>query len=241
MRILSILLACLGMIASPSLSEPRTMRIASGEYAPFTGRALPDQGTVNHYIQTIADHAGIALEFDYMPWKRALESTRAGKYDGTSYWLFDQDRAADFLHVGPVVHDRVAFFVRADSPLQDWVDFETIRDLRIGVVPGYTYTPELWARGADGTVTLTEAPSDEANLRKLLAGRIDLFAMTDQVAWHLIQSAFDATDQARFRELPTSLAVANGYLLVPRAVPDAEQLAARLQEAADALSIGLSN
>ena len=170
-----------------------------------------------------------------MPWKRALEATRDGLYDGTSYWYFSEEREADFIHVGPLVEERQVFFAITGPDVPEWSELEDLADLRIGVVPGFTYTPEFWELGESGVLTLSEAPSNEANLRKLLAGRIDVFPHSEAAGWHLIRQKFTEEEQARFVVLENSLTSSNGYLLISRVTPNSEQVAQALQAAADSL------
>jgi len=231
MRILSLVLGASLTIAAAAHSETRTLSIATGSYAPFTGEDLPGGGTVNQSLREIAAYAGFDVEFHHMPWKRTLEATRRGMYDATSYWHYSADREESFIHVGPVMEQREVFFTRVDTDIEDWTNLEDLAGLRIGVVPGYTYTPELWEMGASGQLTLSEAATDEANLRKLLAGRIDILAMTEPAGWHMIGEMFSESEQAQLRVLNTALVISGGFILVSRAKPDAEAVAEALQNA----------
>lgn len=233
-------LICLAL-STGAQAETKTLRIATGEYEPFTGENLPDHGVVNARVKQIADAAGFAVEFHYMPWKRTLKSTQAGKYDATSYWTYLSDRNADFIHVGPVQRDELIILVRNDSSLRDWTALEDFTGLKIGMVPGYSYTQEFLDLGANGTLTLSEAPSDEVNLRKLLAGRIDAFLIDQTTGWDLISRLFSAEEQAQFRALTKPVAVTEGFLLVPRNIPGSESLAVALQSATDAAQFDLTN
>ena len=241
MRILS-LTAIIGLaFATVSHSETRTLSIATGSYAPFTGQDLPGEGVVNRSVRAIAKSAGFEISFNYMPWKRTLEATRRGMYDATSYWYYSEQREPHFIHVGPVMREREVFFTRTDADIPEWNELEDLAGLRIGVVPGYTYTPQLWDLGESGRLILSEATSDEANLKKLLAGRIDVYPMSETAGWHLISELFSEEEQARIRILDTPLVISGGYLLVSRSKPDAEDVAQALQNAVDAAEIQLSN
>lgn len=241
MRILSLTTIISLAFATVSHSETRTLSIATGSYAPFTGQELPGEGIVNQSVRAIAKAAGFDISFNYMPWKRTLEATRRGMYDATSYWYYSAQRESHFIHVGPVMREREVFFTLAGADIPDWNALEDLSGLRIGVVPGYTYTPQLWELGESGQLILSEATSDEANLRKLLAGRIDIYPMSETAGWHLIRELFSESEQARLTVLDTPLVVSGGYLLISRSKPDAEAVAEALQNAVDAAAIQLSN
>ena len=241
MKRIAIAIAAVLAVTGLAQANPTTLRIATGEYEPFTGQNLPNGGIVNGRVQAIANAAGFDVEFNYMPWKRALEGTRHGAFPAGSYWAYNSDREDDFIHVGPVLSVQVLFAVRDDAEIQDWSDLNDFSGLRIGVVPGYTYTTELHEMGENGNLTLSDAPSDEANLKKLLAGRIDAFPINDVVGKHLIRRIFSEEEQARLRFLPTPLLQTPGYLLVSRSAPGGANLAATLQDVVDSGQVQMTN
>lgn len=216
-------------------AETRSLTIATGDYAPFTGRDIAGDGIVNQTVRQIAARAGFDVEFAYMPWKRTLEMTRRGEFDGTSYWYYDAGRESDFFHVGPVIEDEQVFFAIAGSDIADFQTLEELSGLRIGVVTGYTYSPEFWNLAESGVLTVSEAQTDEANLRKLLAGRIDVFPISEIVGRHIIATSFPAEERGEFVVVGDPLIASHGYLLVPRSRPGAAGIAEALQVAADSL------
>ncbi|WP_306115930.1 MULTISPECIES: ABC transporter substrate-binding protein [unclassified Roseovarius] len=241
MRVLSLAAAAVIALSTIARSDTTTLTLATGDYVPFTGENLPDGGVVNGIVQEVAARSGIDVEFEYMPWKRALEATRQGAYDGTSYWYYSEEREADFIHVGPLVEERQVFFAIAGPEVPTWSELEDLSGLRIGVVPGFTYTPELWELGESGVLTLSEATSNEANMRKLLAGRIDVFPHSEMAGWHLIRETFTEEEQARFVVLDNTLSSSDGYLLISRNMPNGEEVAKALQAAVDSLMAANAN
>jgi polar amino acid transport system substrate-binding protein len=167
-----------------------------------------------------------------------LELTRSGRFDAASFWYFSEDRNEDFIHVGPVGQDRLVFFIHSSTPVVDWQDLPDLRQYSFGAVAGYTYTKRFWQLGQDGVLTIQIAPSDEANLRKLRAGRIDLYPMSEDGGWHLIETLFGADATSDFGVLTTPLDVTEAYLLVSRKIAEADTIAKRLQAALDTLTEG---
>lgn len=105
------------------------------------------------------------------------------------------------------------------------------------MTPGYTYTQEFWDLADSGVLTVEEAPSDEANLKKLQAGRIDLFLAGERIGWYLARRIAGAAAEAEFAVVPHSVAVLPAYLLISRQHPGAETVGADLQAAFDAARI----
>jgi len=64
--------------------------------------------------------------------------------------------------------------------------------------------------GRNRFLTLFEAASDEADLRKVLAGRIDLFPLDESAGQHLLKRAFTDEEQARFQTLERALVSSSG-------------------------------
>ncbi|WP_300030013.1 transporter substrate-binding domain-containing protein [uncultured Roseobacter sp.] len=216
-------------------ADVRSLMISSGQHPPFAGDALPEDGIVNSYVRRVAEEAGFVADIRYLPWARALETSRNANFQATSYWYYSEERNADFIHVGPVSQEAEVFFVLEDAGIPEWERLEDLSGYRIGATLSYTYTPEFWSLGESGVLTLSETPENESNLRKLLSGRIDLFPISEEVGWYMIRNLFSEEDQARFTTLKKPLNTHEGYLLVSRAAPQSEQIAADLQSAVDRL------
>lgn len=241
MRILIFLAVIFLSGAAAATAETRLLRIVSTNYEPFTGIDLPGGGIVNRSVQRIAADAGFSVEVVYEPWARAIESTRRGHYDATSYGYYNPDRDVDFIQVGPFTEERIIFLVRADSEFKNWDALQDLAGLRIGVVLGYTYSKEFWDLGESGVLTFSDAQSDEGNLRKLLAGRIDIFPISADVGQHMISQIFSEEEQAQLLELEKPLTTTGSFLLVSRNIDDAEIVAQSLQSVIDAERSTLTN
>lgn len=234
MRRLGPLLMAIGLAAGLSAASAEdVLTIGTGDYPPFTDSAAPDGGSVNRVVREMADAAGFEVAFEYLPWMRALELTRDGRFTATSFWYFKEERNADFIHVGPIFEDRLVFFRLIDTEEPEWTTLEDLRPLTIGAVTGYTYTPDLWRLAEEGVLSVETAQSDEANLRKLLAGRIDLFPMSAESGRVLIERLFSEQDRNRITVVERPLVVTEGYLLVSRKAANATEIAERLQSALD--------
>lgn len=105
-----------------------------------------------------------------LPWMRALDMARFGEADG----LFSANYTPE----------RTVYFNYPDEPLLEtpwlvWtrkgVTVRTLDDLkgkRIGVVLGYSYTPEFW-NFIQTYCSVEEVYNDKINFRKLALGRLD--------------------------------------------------------------------
>lgn len=150
--------------------------LASTEYPPYYGEHLPNQGVITEIIREAFKISGYTVVINFLPWKRALEATRRGDYDGLYSAWYRQDRTQWFDYSDPLpIANQIVFFKRKDRNIS-YRTFEDLRPYKIGVVRGYRNPIEFDQAQLD-----TEAVTDDhLNMKKLAAGRIDL-AMIDKV------------------------------------------------------------
>lgn len=235
MKTLLRIAVSVALAAGAARADQPVLTIATGEYPPHTGAELEGYGTASQVVTAVLEEAGFRAEYSFLPWKRALEEARQGRYPATSWWAFSEERTGDFIHVGPVLESPIVFFRMKDTEAPDWTELPDLAGMRIGAVPGYTYTAEFWELAEDGTLDVHLAPSDEANIRKLLAGRIDLYPIGRAVGWSLLEKILPEAERERITTLEQPLALTLGYVLISRQTDDAEDLAERLQTAIDRL------
>ena len=103
--------------------------------------------------------------------------------------------------------------------------FDSLRPYTVGVVSGYADPPEL----AQAGVHTEPVVEDLQNLRKLVAGRIDLALIDSRVAKHLIEHDLDARGQA-INCLEPAVQRHPQYLVISRRVADAPRIIAAFNE-----------
>lgn len=210
----------------PTLAQ-ETVRIASGEYAPWTSKNIKGAGFINHVISEAFARVGYRVEFEYYPWKRAFNSAKTGeKFHATSYWYYSDERAQFFHYSDPLGHEETVFFHLADNPPGDWQALSDLKGKRIGVTRGYTYTKEIWDAHESKALSIKVADTDEINFRKLLKGRIDLFLMETVVGKKLLRDKFSADEATRVTFDPNPLFEGLTYLLFNKNRADAEAVMA---------------
>lgn len=231
------LIAMTGLVAStPATAD--TITVASGDYPPFTGREEPHGGLVNRIVTAAFRESGIDVEYVWRPWKRALLEAGNGKVAAASYFGADEIRDQDFLLGGPLFREDAVLFYRADDPAPAWDNTTQMGKLRVGITLGYTYGDETTQRIEDGVLQVEVAESDTTNLRKLLAGRIDVFPSNRVITWHLLQTQFSAAERQQIAATSEPIMSMETYLLISKRTPDAEKLHSAFQSGLDALKEG---
>lgn len=220
------------LLALTSLAQAETIKVSTGEYAPFTGESLPNGGVVNGLVSRVAEQAGVTIEYEYMPWKRALEVARDGQVQASSYWGERPDQSG-LTMVGPFTLDRNVLFYRKDKPVAEFEDLTELTGVVIGVTHGYSYTPVFWANVENGSIQTQTAKDDASNFRKLLAGRIDAFIVDEYVGHYLLEQEFTAEERAQLGATQSALMGSGGFLQISLKAEGGADLAARLQAAYD--------
>jgi polar amino acid transport system substrate-binding protein len=222
----------LGLGLALALHAPahaRKLVLAATEYPPYYGQNLDRGGPVVELTAAALRAGGHEVEVQFMPWVRALKSGEQGQVDGLIGVWHSPEREASFHYSDPVVSNRIVLCRLAGALPERFTGFDALRPYTIGVVRGYADPPGLSAAGVK-----TEAVThDLQNLRKLVAGRIDLVLIDSRVATHLIDRHLPQS-AARIRCLQPPVQEHPQYLVVSRRVPDGAAIIAdfnrRLQQ-----------
>jgi len=204
--------------SAPALN--RSITIATGEYPPWVGSSLPHQGYVNHIIKEAFASQGLEVEFVYLPWKRAFEETRQGKFDATSYWYDNDERREAMLFSDRVITNRLVFFQRQDAPKVQWKNVEDLAPYRMSITLGYTYSEEFYAAIDSKILNPIIVSSDVQNLKLLMAKRVDLFA-TDEMSGYYMAAQL-SIDPRKLAVIEPALIKPQGYLLAGKINPDSQ-------------------
>ncbi|MGC4008574.1 MAG: transporter substrate-binding domain-containing protein [Pseudomonas sp.] len=217
--------ACLCLAVLGANTQAQTLRVATLEWAPYVGSDLPGNGLASRILNEALALNGDKAELVFLPWQRALNETREGRFDALMPAYLSADRSQDFYTSMPLLDSQLGFFRRRDRALPiNPRDLDTLRPYRIGVVRGYVNQ-----EGFDAADFLNKdvVSSDWQNLEKLLRGRIDLAVVDRYTGYQLLsQNAPALREQLEFVDPP--LEVKPLYVLVPKKRAEGEALAASL-------------
>ncbi len=226
-RIAAHLGSCLVSLMATA-GTPTTITLANVEWPPFTSASLPDDGRISRRVADAFALEGIQVRYEFMPWKRAIEEARAGRYDGTLIWARAPGREQDFYYSEPVLTTRYVLFYAKSRPVH-WNQLTDLRGLTIGGVLGATPTGEYGDLANAGVFKREESVSDELNLRKLAAGHLDAAAVEESVGNYLLANQDkDVADQLAYD--PKPLIIVSDYLLISKKTPQGEALTRRFNQ-----------
>lgn len=177
-------------------SEPPLLRIATGEFPPYATASRPDQGIALAVVRRAFELGGYRVQYQFLPWPRALAETREGLWDASAHWGATPERRRDFLLSDNLYTEQWQMLYRRDMAF-DWKAVADLAPFRLGLTRDYTYTPEIWAAARAGQLRHETPPNDVLGLRMLLAKRIDVLPLDRNVACDALLAQFDASEQAQ--------------------------------------------
>lgn len=181
-----LLLPVASLFPAPEQSGARQLRLASLEYPPYFGEALPNQGVISEIVREVYARVGYEVKITFMPWFRSWKMTREGAVDGMFTLWYREERERWFAFSDPLPPNELVLYKRRDTPIV-FHHLEDLRGYRIGTHQGYA-KPLRFVRAP--YLKTEDATTDELNLRKVYHRRVDLIVIDRAVARYLITRKF---------------------------------------------------
>lgn len=194
------------------------IKLTNGEWPPFLSQNLEHHGVGSRIVSEAFAEAGYKATYGFFPWDKALELARAGVWNGSIAWTYNDDRAKFFYYSEPIFDaDEVFFYLK--SKKIDWEKWEDLKPYKIGATGGYYYGEAFKQAEENNTINVIRADSDVRNFKKLLEGQIDLTINNEYVGWFLLQSEFDAGVASKITYHPITIRSGSWHLLMSKANP----------------------
>ena len=185
----------------PALAGADTIRLRADAWFPVNGdpqAVKPGFGV--EALRTVWHEAGHQLDYRLMSWGRSLEAVRDGSADCVigAYKADAPDLRFPDQALG---RDSVGVYVRATDDWQ-YNGIESLSRRTVGVISEYSYGEELdaWLADSANATRIQMAygvDALEGNIRKLLAGRVDVLLESPLI----MNTALLKLDLARFVRL----------------------------------------
>lgn len=173
-RLIGICLAVLVLFSSSALAENKTVVLTSLSWPPYSSEKMQGGGASIHVVRTALAAVGFELEVIFYPWQRTVHEARRDKrVDGFFPEYYSKERTRSFFYSDPVGWSPVGFAEHWPGS-RHWRTLDDLKEYRIGVVDGYINYGPFDAMVAKGEIRTDGSVSDTTNLRKVLAGRVDM-------------------------------------------------------------------
>lgn len=202
-----VILGLSGGRAGAEGPPPRALTIAADEWCPINCRPGQErQGIGVDLAKAIFEPLGYRVEYVIMPWARALEEARQGRVDAVVGANTADDPSLIFpdSFVLEITDDFYALQGRSIA----FSGVESLKGLRVGYIKDYGYGKEINAflerqRGTPGSVQeVSGEDALEQNIRKLMAGRIDVVLESSAVMDYTLKEKNLADKVKRIGGLP---------------------------------------
>jgi len=198
----------------------KIVKLSSLEWPPYIGAEMENQGYVAEAVRAAFERRGYRVEIEFFPWNRAVAMAHDVKVYGYFPEYYSDEVAKDYILSEKFPGGPVGFFKRKDKDIS-FAKLEDLKGYRIGVVKGYVNTAEF---DAASYLTKDESVDDLMGLKKLLAGRTDLFFCDKFVGNYIGKKNFP--DQiAEIEFMDPILEDKPFYICFSRATPDGQRIA----------------
>lgn len=180
----ALLLVCALAVASQARAGT-PVRVFTTAYPPYAAPDLPEQGVAVRLLRELLEPLGYDVQMEFQPWARLGTELKGGRFDLVLLPWPAEVRRHGLIGGEPLFGSRLGLFVRRSRWQAGGLPLARASGWRVGVVRDYGYPRQLYDHGLHLEVT----NSDEQNLRKLAAGRIDAVVLERAVGMHLLRQA----------------------------------------------------
>ncbi len=144
------------------------------------------RGFSTELLKAMTADAGLRLRIEVLPWQRSVQE--ASRHPDSVLFSLTRtpERETQFRWVGPISPRRILVYRLSHRTDVRPASLKQLNGWRLGVTRDSAAARTLLAEGLRPEVELELGLDDATNLRKLLAGRMELIALLDwAAAWHL--------------------------------------------------------
>jgi polar amino acid transport system substrate-binding protein len=165
-------------------AEEKTLVAAADPWPPFVDKNNPTDGLALEIIRAAYATQGYAVKMEYVPWARAENGVKEGKFDILPDTWMTEKRKAYLFYSEPYAFNKVKFIKAKGDPFE-FNGLASLEGKTIGIVRDYGYGDEFLSAT---NFRREEVVNIIANIKKLTADtkRIDLTLEDEIVARSVI-------------------------------------------------------
>jgi polar amino acid transport system substrate-binding protein len=159
-------------IQSPAFADKKEVYVVTEPWAPYMSPELMNQGFLPELLVEAMRRKGYKTSVKFIPWARAVNNVKHGRADALCGAYYTNDRAKFLAYSASITEVQDVLFCKKDK----MITYSQLTDLKpyaIGVVRGASYG-EAFNKAT--FLKKQEVAKYELNIKKLMKGRIDLFA-----------------------------------------------------------------
>ncbi|MCP3942577.1 MAG: transporter substrate-binding domain-containing protein [Desulfobacteraceae bacterium] len=218
MKKIALFIVALFMVYGPAFAETKII-LGTSEWSPYFASDLKNNGPLAEVVKAAFEKSGYTVEIQFMDWNRAVGLSKTGKIDGLLGCYYSKERAEVLELSEPFGESTVVLFAKKGSGIS-YNSLEDLKSYKIGTMRGNKVTDEF-----DSASYLKKEPANdiEVNIKKLLAGRIDIFVESKFVAQDVINSKF-AQDKDKIEVLNPPLKTNTLHIGISKKIANAKKI-----------------
>lgn len=215
---------CVYLILMLPIYAEEKVRITSLEWPPFSSKNLQDYGVVLKKIDEVFKTVNISSSFYFFPWVRSVKVAESGEFDGIAPEYYSKEREENFFFSDSIMTSPLVLVSKNNFQLKTLKDIKEIYPFKIGLVRGYVNTPAI---DHYKNIKKDLATDDLSNIKKLIAGRVELIAI-DLNVFNYLRTTHNITENLHI--LSPILEEKNLYLLFPKSQKGSSELRDRFNK-----------
>lgn len=202
----ALLITCLSLRA-----HGESLRIVTEPWAPYVYLQDGKPTGIDYEITArVFKRLGIDVDWQFLPWRRCLMMLDEGQADGALDIFESAERDSQLLYPNEPLSQVEFVLFQAKARPHAFSSLNDLRGLKVGISPGFLYGQEFRESPLFERET---APTLEANLGKLLLGRVDLVITDRRVGRYALK---ELGLEGQVDELPIVVSRDKQYLAVRR-------------------------
>lgn len=219
-------LFCLLVVGATTVSA-RDISIVTDDWTPYYGKNLKNQGFFSAIVKKAFKKSGHNAFISFIPWKRAETLAKKGSEDVLMGAYYLKEREEFFIFSEPIIEASMNLLVMKNSTITFDGDFSKLKKYKIGKVRGYVVSDAFSSAG----LKVEEAATLAQNMKKLIAGRIDIVVDSPIVTKALMNKEFSQADREAIVSLSPPVVNNPLYLCFSRQIKDAKTVADKFNAA----------
>ncbi len=225
-----LIILSLVVLSSVSYAE-NTITISTGTSGIGWNEYAKHYGYMLHLTTEAFALAGINVNIKFFPWKRTYSTVKEADVDASCCWFFVKERAQHFYYSDPVFEETMVFFHLKSFPFE-WKNMGDLAGIRSGGNRGFHYGDEFQAAEKNGSIIVERVKNNDMNLRKLLAGRIQVHPIAVITAYGHLRKLLSPEKVELFTYHPKPILQKKLHLIIPKKMEEkkAKQLLASFNQ-----------
>ena len=215
-QLITVYIFSLLTLFSSFLASSKQITLSVGEWPPYMGSDLPNNGAIAEIITEAFADIGYQVSFEFYPWARAMEQAQLGRVDGTGLWLKTESRESEFYFSEPVLEEKHVFFYnRTNKPKLD--SFEALKSYSYVGLEDFSYGIDLDNIIRAKQINIQRVSNDEQAFGMLLKNRVSIYPQEMAVGFYLLRQHFSEQEVKNIGHIEQPFMRKNSHIMLSKA------------------------